>query len=267
MILTNRLTLSRSFPKVGAAFVALLTILLATFSPTFAQASVETYPTEFISKNDPVVNGIVGYSNSKSPVQILEYYPEEGRVAFNTVQYNKLNNAQKKDFMAITLNQIKKSSLGVQPRNKFYNFVYNVDNQVAKAVDQLSMSASADLATASSWIRPFSGGISTVLGLIAMGIFILIGFTVLLDMAYIALPPLQALAPGDGKTGGKGSKVFSHVARQAVLEEESTGRNAVWIWMTRKFVQIILVAIVLMYFIMGQLYPTIAQFMSAFGMN
>lgn len=218
-----------------------------------------TFPSEFIAKNDPVVFAIVTYVNERCPVPILYYDADSGRVRFNTTEYNKLNQQQQEDFMTIALGQISTSSMGAQPQNKFYNFVYNVDSQVARAVDSLADTAAADLGTAASWIRPFSGPVSTALGVISLLIMIFIGFTVLFDMSYIALPMVQVLL-GTGE--GKVARVISHEAREAVRLEESTGRNAMMVWARTKFVKIFLVGLVLMYFIVGSFWPLVGRFLS-----
>lgn len=180
-------------------------------------------------------------------------------------KYNKLDSLYKQDAMRVTLECINHSKLARQPKLKLYNFVAEQDTAVSSMVRQLSDDVNADFATAYSWFKPFSGGVSTVLGFLCIVIFAMLGLMIVIDLAYIVIPPFTAVLNGMVKENEK-PKFVSDEAFKAIKEAEAsnTYKSALSMYFRHKTVQFIVLGICLLYLIGGKIYSLIAWLIDLF---
>lgn len=189
-------------------------------------------------------------------------------VSINMKRYNKCSQEQKQAIMQVTLSVITDSKISSTNRNKIYNFVSEADTAVSTLVRQLSNDVQADFASAYATFRPFSGTLGWIMGCIALGIFVALAFTVLLDMAYINLPAVQMMLSGYAeKHPGRG--IVSVEAVKAVKEcasKEGTDYvNPLWVYMRCKTKQFVALGICLLYLVSGKLFTLVAYVVDLFN--
>lgn len=136
----------------------------------------------------------------------------------------------------------------------------------SKFMNEILKNTKPDFVTANKIYQPFSGLVSTLIGVVVVLIMALLGLNMAADIAYITLPPVRILvADGDGGEGKPAkSKIFSYDAIYAVraVEEESDssrggGRQSLGIYLKRRIFALILLGICLLYLVQGQLYTAV----------
>lgn len=186
-------------------------------------------------------------------------------ITINMNDYNKLSSKNKQAVMQYALDGIYNSQISKTNRNKIYNALCKQDETTSSLVRQLSTDVTADFGHAYEYFKPFSGPLGVVLGIIAFVIFILLGFTLLLDIAYITLPFLQGWLT---KTDGT-ARLVSIEATNAVKEQESKAGseyvNPLGTYLKSKIKQYIAIFICLLYLLSGQIYTLLANFMDYFS--
>lgn len=138
-----------------------------------------------------------------------------------------------------------------------------LDGVGSKFMNEILKNTKPDFVTANAIYEPFSGVVSTVLGLLAVLLMAFLGIVLICDICYIALPPVRNfVADGEGGNGKIAkSKMFSYDAIYAVqcAEQNSdggsgNGKQALGIYLKRRVVMLIVLGICLMYLIQGQIY-------------
>ena len=109
-------------------------------------------------------------------------------ISVNMTRYKKLSQENKQKTLQIAMDEIYNSDVSRTNKNKIYNFVADTDESISSLVRQLSSDVTADFAGAYSSFKPFSGTLGWILGIVALGMFILLGLTIVVDIAYINLP-------------------------------------------------------------------------------
>lgn len=172
--------------------------------------------------------------------------------------YNSWGSEGKKLAMTAALDEVSNSSLPQQQRLKLYNFIAEQDSATSALVRQLSQDVSADYATAYTWFKPFTGGISTLFGVITLAIFIFLALTMIIDLAYLALPLFKSALD---RTDGKKPKVVSNEAFKAIQQVEQDNlqnKQAVGIYFKNKSLQLVILMICLIYLVGGKIYTLVA---------
>lgn len=248
------------------AAVTLLAVILffpSLFNPSYAADEVQA--STYVAKNDVNISAIVSEANNTldNSATILEYDAKEGIVSFDFRSYNTLSSDDKTEFMQAALTATTKSGLGQQRKSKLYNFIAEQDGAVAAAVSRFKQNASGDFYTAFSYLRPFAGGFSTILGIGALIVFMLMSLSIFADLAYISLPMLQSskLTPGEGIAG----RLISRPAGNAVKHEIETGKNPVTYWLTHRFIVLLVLSAALMYLVTGTIYDIMGVLLSSVG--
>ena len=111
---------------------------------------------------------------------------------------------------------------------------------------------------------PFNGPVTTVLGLIALGVFIGVGITIVLDIAYLTLPMVYKMV--NNKPEGRIPKLISQqayfVARQ---RDEEVVQNYMWSYLTKRSVAVALVMIALGYLSSGLIFEVVGNVVQVFS--
>ena len=188
-------------------------------------------------------------------------------ISVDTYAYQGLSQANKETVIAVALDCIYKSDVSKTNRVKLYNFIVDTDSSTASLVRQLSSDVNADFAGAYSSFRPFSGVIGWLLGIIALGMFMMLGLTAIVDIAYINLPGVQLIL-GDANSKDR-PKFVSLEAWNAIKESESKAgteyKSPLGIYLKSKVGQYIAIFICLLYLASGKLYDLIANIMDYFS--
>ncbi len=211
--------------KALLTLLATLVALILSVGPAFADDNVRA--TTYIAKNDVNISAIVTEANRslKNSPEIMSYDAKEGSVSFDFTTYNKLDNKDKQTYM--------------------------------------QADASANFYSAMALLKPFTGPFSTFLGLVAILIIVFVTTSLLIDLAFIAIPMFQV---GDADKGIT-RRFISSAARRAVREEMDSNKNAVWIWFKRRVFVMAGLAIVLVYLVSGSIYEIMGWFLQVAGVN
>lgn len=128
-----------------------------------------------------------------------------------------------------------------------------------------------DYVTANRLYAPFSGTVGTILGICAILIMAFLAITMVLDLAYIAIPTFQLFIEGDGQGGGQGGgkkkSFISHEAMEAVQMAEggqggggqsgSSNKLAVSIYFKKRVLMLVVLGICLLYLVSGNIFALV----------
>jgi hypothetical protein len=180
--------------------------------------------------------------------------------------YNDLSQEKKETAMQLALDDINSSEISFTNRTKLYNFVANEDVAISSLVRQLSDDVNADFGSAYSIFKPWSGIVGTILGILALAIFILLALTICFDLAYMTIPIWRNFLDGGTEQGKKPRTVSleAYKAVQAVENDNSGTKEVVSEYMKQKVKQMVAIAICLLYLVSGQIYAVIAQIIDYF---
>ena len=187
-------------------------------------------------------------------------------IAVNMSAYKKLKNSEQQKVMQIALDTIHNSNISRVNRNKIYNELCELDTTTSSLVRQLSSDVNADFAKAYKYFKPFSSPIGILLGLITIAVFVLLGITGVVDIAYITIPFVQVFL---GKLSqNERPRFVSLEAANAIKEMESKAGqeyvNPLGLYFKAKIKQYIALAICVLYLISGQIFTLVSQWIVYF---
>lgn len=211
------------------------------------------------------VTAICNQANKITGVKILYYEATEGTLHFSNSLYSELDIQTKRSFMETALKCTKESSLGTQNKNKVFNFIAEQDGAVSSALKYLATDTSADLASAKEWFSPISHPIATIIGFICLLIFLCLGFSIVVDIAYIVIPPARTIFEKDDPNVKP--RFISNCAWKAVREGEQpeSKKTPMGIYIGKRFIEMLLVSLALGLIISGKLYQILSYFIDAFN--
>lgn len=242
--------------------IALLMGIAMMLSPLVVKA--DTIDPFIVLDNTQGVSSVVASLNSVSKsvasIDIVDWDSSKRKITFFKSKYNLLSESEyKKQIMKGVLEIINKdTSMSSRDRNRLYSFIENEDVATSALVRQLSEDVSGDYATAYTWFKPFSGTVSTVMALLCMVIFICIAFTIIVDLAYLAIPAFRLFLD---KTDNTKPKFISNEAFMSIKEAESDKnvyRSYLALYFKHKTFSMFLLCITLLYLISGKVYVLIA---------
>lgn len=195
-----------------------------------------------------------------------EHTSQSVTLTVDMMNYKGLKSSEKQDIMQVVLDGIYGSDISRTAKNKIYNEICALDESTSALVRELSDNVQADFAGAWAWVKPFSGPLGILLGVIALGMFILLGLTLVVDISYITIPGVQL---GLGAVNPDKPFLVSYDAVSAVKEQESkAGKeyvSPIGVYMKRKVGQLIMVFICLLYLASGQIYTLLGNMMDYFS--
>lgn len=241
------------YKRILASLIGIVIGLMMCMS-VYAKTSGDAVDSrKFIAKDNAVIESIVADAKAYINQEIIVYNSGSGIVLFSNKKYASLLSKQKVNFMTRVLSYIQESDMNSKTKLKFYNFIAEQDNSVTKSIKFLKTNASSDLASAMKWFRPFTGTISTVMGVLCLLIFTMMTLSIIIDIAFLAFPFLQ------GSTGRNKPMFISREAWSTLLECEKCTeyRNVVVTYMKRRFIAFLVLGICLLYLASGQIYDII----------
>lgn len=127
-----------------------------------------------------------------------------------------------------------------------------------------------DYTSASRIWEPFSGPVSTAIGVLAIAMMSLLGLTMALDIAYVVIPAFQMLLDGDSEGGQQSgatkglSRIVSKAARDAVKETQGGGqggsdtKSQIGTYFKKRWKELVVIGFCLLYLIQGQIWSLIS---------
>lgn len=222
----------------------------------------------FIS-NDPatgaLMNSIMNTINSSVGGKYLVVYSSDGMFSFSNTIYKPMAQEDKRKVMELALKTIKESQLPTKVKNKVTNFIADQDNATADAIQALNSDTSWELSKGYTWFRPFSGGISTVFGFLAIVIFVFLSASIVFDLAYLTIGGFRAFLDNkDGKPNLITGEAWETAKEVDLSLQSGTYREYISVYFGKRVGIFIFTAIVLIYLISGQIYDISSWFLKVF---
>lgn len=236
-----------------------------------AQNNLSTEVHTVISSNDYELDG-GGYAKGSQ----LLVQNQEGFYDIDQDEFKKLNgdgrNDLASDIVTATNNAVENGSNTGVTQETAASWLKNLQKNPgfgSKILQETLKNTGPDFITANNIYQPFSGLVSTLLGLGAILIFALLGLVIVADIAYITIPPFRMIT-GDGGDGDKRSKIITTEAINAVETAENSGgdgkqKSALGQYLKTRIVAMVILAICLVYLIQGQIYVLIGWILDAFN--
>jgi hypothetical protein len=235
-------------------------------SNTFKGEEVEATASAYV--DDPgavaVFSQVANSSNEYIKAKVLSVDVGKRVIYFDNNVYRGLYVNQRKDFLQHALTQIKQSNLKPKSKNKLYSFLSLQDGDASKILRNLEKDLTADIANGREVYLPFSGTVTTILGLIALGVFIGVGISMVIDISYLTLPMVQKSI--DERPDGKLPKLVSSQAYFAVREREANeGSNYMLSYLKKRSIAVALVMISLGYLSSGLIFEAVGFVVQVFS--
>ena len=195
---------------------------------------------------------------------ILVYTPDDGLFSFSGSRYSVLSTKKKIKFMETALEMIAESQLDARTKNKMYHFIEQQDDKITASINFLDQNVNSDFVTAKNVILPFTGPISTALGVLSLVIFIMLTLSSAIDIAWLVIPIIRVVFKED-----KNGKPFL-ITKEAYSSEVDANRSdwyksALTLYLQRRGKVFIVMGVCLIYLVSGQLYDLIVWIIDSFS--
>ena len=183
-----------------------------------------------------------------------------GLLSFSAKTYRDLSLEDREDYMEYMLKSISQSSgLSTRSKNKCYNFIADQDTAITSTLKYLQVDTKTDIYTAGYYLKPFNGVIGKILGFITVAVFIMLTFSIMIDVGYLTLPGVQASLQAVTKGNNEKPVLVTFAAHKALIESETDRQDeqVLWIYMRKRVPQIFIMAMCIMYLMSGMFYNII----------
>ena len=233
---------------------------------TFKSDEVEAVASAYVDDSGAVAvfSQVANSSNEYIKAKVLSVDAGKRVIYFDNNVYRGLYVNQRKDFLQHALRQIKQSNLKPKSKNKLYNFLSLQDGDASKILRNLEKDLTADIANGRDVYLPFSGTVTTILGLIALGVFIGVGISMVIDISYLTLPMVQKSF--DEKPDKTLPKLVSSQAYFVARERESNEKgNYLYSYLKKRSVAVALVMISLGYLSSSLIFEAVGYVVQVFS--
>ena len=154
--------------------------------------------------------------------------------------------------------------------NVWLEAIQNTEGVGSQLVTTLMSQTKPDFVTANRIYAPFSGTVGTILGVIAILIMAFLAITMVLDLAYIAIPTFQVFIGGEGGNGQGGDKKKSIISNEAIEavqmaaggqggggQSGNSNKLAVSIYFKKRVLMLIVLCICLLYLVSGNIFALV----------
>lgn len=270
LIVLGGIACSLAFSYIGVVSPAVHaraeTVVKADTGASYTSDTVEVKASSYLEDESAMslFMQIAKESNNHVGRDVLSYDGRSKVIYFDNSVYQDMYLEQRKDFMEFALKMVNDSNINPKGKNKIYNFLTSQDNGSAKIMRNLKDDVSADIASAREWWEPFNGPVTTILGLVALAVFIGTGISFVLDIAYMVLPMVRTMI--DNNTDGKLPKLVSAQAYFVTRDQDlmNKGHYMGSYFMKRAWV-VMLLFIALGYLNSGFIFDIISRFMQVFS--
>lgn len=157
----------------------------------------------------------------------------------------------------------------------FLTAMQNCSGMGSTLLASILQNTKPDFVTANRWYKPFSGPVSSVIGLLCILIVALLGLSMALDIFYITIPFVQLALDdndSDGNNNSRLSKLVSSAARSAVKTQTDGGgsggqsgsnnKSALAVYAKGRWKEMLLLGVCLLYLVSGNIYSLVSQFIN-----
>lgn len=195
---------------------------------------------------------------------ILVYTPDDGLFSFSGSRYSVLSTKKKIKFMETALEMVAESQLDARTKNKMYHFIEQQDDKITASINFLDQNVNSDFVTAKNVILPFTGPVSTALGVLSLVIFIMLTLSSAIDIAWLVIPIIRVVFKED--KNGKPFLITKEAYSSEVDSNRSDGyKSALTLYLQRRGKVFIVMGVCLIYLVSGQLYDLIVWIIDSFS--
>lgn len=194
------------------------------------------------------INSAVGDKN-------LLVYSKDGMLSFSSSIYRSLSKDDQRKTMSFALKTIKESQLPSKVKTKVTNFIADQDRTVADSIQALNSDTSSELSSGYAWFIPFASPFSTVLGVLAIMIFVFLTVSLVVDVAYLTVGIFrQFLENGEGRPKFVSGEAWETAREVDMSLQSGTYKDYLVVYFRKRMSILILTSLVLAYLISGQIY-------------
>lgn len=181
---------------------------------------------------------------------------------FNSDAYTKQPAKVKQNILGVLNTTLENSKVTTPDKNRITNWVDSLDTTNAVVVKTFSSNTKTDLVGASQLWLPFTGPVSTILGVITLMLAMLLTLSYVWDLSFINIPFFQAALWSNGQQMTHDNKPL-FVSQDVVRAFRSTGADGSVLnaWFKYRIKTTILLGICLAYLVSNQIWLAIGWIM------
>lgn len=251
-------------------FVSMLLIIVMVMSLSVSAFAVDAGDAENALKND-VYSEIAGktydrtgggsISGDKIFVSSGDSYDLDEE-AFNQLT-SSAQTALIKDIKRYADTSVKENEdVSEETVQNWFKELQTLDGVGSKLMSTILANTKPDFVAANRIYQPFSGVVGTILGLLSVLLMAFLGIVMVLDISYIALPPMRMFV-AEEKGKGLKSNLISNDAIYAVrvAEDQDGGdgskKQALGVYFKRRVPMLILLGVCMLYLVQGSIYKLV----------
>lgn len=223
---------------------------------------------KFISDDEAtsaLMNSITKTVNSSVGGKNFLVYSTDGLLSFSSSIYRALEKDDQRKLMRFTLKTVKESQLPSKVKTKVTTFISDQDRLVADSIQALNSDTSSELSAGYVWFLPFASPASTVLGFLAIIIFVFLTVSIVIDTAYLTVGIFrQFLESGEGKPKFVSGEAWDTAREVDNSLQSGTYKDYLLVYFRKRIGIFILTSIVLAYLISGQIYSIFTTLLEVF---
>lgn len=192
----------------------------------------------------------------------ITYSGGEGKTGyyFNREFYMSLPSASKRKVMNEFVESLKNQPMNTADVQVVYNALRDVgDTYVTAEISELLNSSQSNMVGAVSFLKPLTGPIGLILGVLTLLIMIGLVGTTVIDLCCIGIPFLSI------KSDGQKPKLMTNDAFKAVKEATDGNGNAYWLYFKRRSVTYVVLLICIIFLLTGKLGNVFAKIVELFS--
>ncbi|WP_079913009.1 hypothetical protein [Paenibacillus sp. 32352] len=199
-----------------------------------------------------------------SDTRLLVYDDSSGAIKFNSTNFNAATEKSRKNALGIFIEELQKSPVSTQTQQNIIDTMSSYNSDVSVLLIPLVMdSTKADVFTAMKWLNPILPVVRVIFGIGAVFLSIFLIGSTILDLAFIGLPFAREWMDARSESNGKPRFVTNDalsVVKETEASLDSSGgyKNAYVIYLRRRALTYIVLAICLLYLVVGELGGLIA---------
>lgn len=223
---------------------------------------------KFISDDEAtsaLMESITKTVNSSVGGKYFLVYSKDGLLSFSSSIYRALEKDDQRKLMRFTLKTVKESQLPSKVKTKVTTFISDQDRLVADSIQALNSDTSSELSAGYVWFLPFASPASTVLGFLAIVIFVFLTVSIVIDTAYLTVGIFrQFLESGEGKPKFVSGEAWDTAREVDNSLQSGTYKDYLLVYFRKRIGIFILTSIVLAYLISGQIYSIFTTLLEVF---
>lgn len=223
---------------------------------------------KFISDDEAtsaLMESITKTVNSSVGGKYFLVYSKDGLLSFSSSIYRALEKDDQRKLMRFTLKTVKESQLPSKVKTKVTTFISDQDRLVADSIQALNSDTSSELSAGYVWFLPFASPASTVLGFLAIVIFVFLTVSIVIDTAYLSVGIFrQFLESGEGKPKFVSGEAWDTAKEVDNSLQSGTYKDYLLVYFRKRIGIFILTSIVLAYLISGQIYSIFTTLLEVF---